>query len=50
MLHTTEHAGLVCELAGMHHLPITAVDWHPHMNVVITASADGSAHIRYLDL
>jgi len=50
VLSTAEDAGFVCKLAGSHKLPVTAVDWHPQMNVVISASADCSTHISYLDL
>ena len=50
VLHSAGDGGLICELAGSHNLPVTAVDWHPQMNVVISASADCSASIRYIDL
>ena len=50
VLNPAEDAGLVCGLAGSHNLPVTAVDWHPQMNVIISGSADCTAHLSYLDL
>ena len=50
VLHSEEPGRLSCKLAGKHNLPVTAVDWHPQMNAVISASADCSASVQYLDL
>ena len=50
VLHTAQDGGLFRGLAGSHNLPVTAVDWHPQMNIIISASADSSAHLSYLDL
>ena len=50
VLHTEESGRLLCNLAGKHNLPVTAIDWHPQMDAVISASADCSASIQYLDL
>ena len=36
--------------AGSHRGYITAVDWHPTMNVVVSGSADHSACLTHLDL
>lgn len=38
------------QVAGSHRGHITAVDWHPTMNVVISGSADHSACLTHLDL
>ena len=50
VLHTTGDAGYVCGLAGSHNLPVAAVDWHPQMNAVVSASADCTVRVSYLDL
>lgn len=38
------------ELAVSHRLPVTAVDWHPMLNAVISGSADHSVWLTCLDL
>ena len=38
------------ELAVSHRQPVTAVDWHPMLNAVISGSADHSVWLTSLDL
>ncbi len=36
--------------AGSHRGHVTAVDWHPHMNVIVSGSADHCARVIHLDV
>ena len=36
--------------AAQHRGHVTAVDWHPHMNVIVSGSADHSACVMHLDV
>jgi WD40 repeat protein len=38
------------QAAASHKGHVTAVDWHPTMNVVVSGSADHSACLTHLDL
>ena len=38
------------QAAASHKGHVTAVDWHPTMNVVVSGSADHSASLTHLDL
>jgi WD40 repeat protein len=36
--------------AATHRSHVTAVDWHPHMNVIVSGSADYTACLVHLDI
>lgn len=38
------------QAAASHRGHVTAVDWHPTMNVIVSGSADHSACLTHLDL
>ncbi len=38
------------DTAVSHRLPVTAVDWHPKLNVIVSGSADHTVALTCLDL